>query len=138
MKKDLLRTPLKHSRGLGSAKMGTHHFILERLTALALIPLCVWFVHALLTRLVDGSLNSLVAWLNSPATALFFALFVILGFWHSMLGVQVIIEDYIRCKKKLFMLLLLNKGAHTILGGMSLMALFTLHSMTPITQLDSL
>jgi succinate dehydrogenase / fumarate reductase membrane anchor subunit len=119
------RSPLKNVRGLGSAKSGVHHFIIERLTALALIPLGLWFVISILGKLLDGKVSSLVLWLESPFNTILLALFVFFSFWHSMGGVQVIIEDY--CHKWRIPLLLINKTSHILLGAMTLLAVISLH-----------
>jgi succinate dehydrogenase / fumarate reductase, membrane anchor subunit len=89
-----IRTPLGRVRGLGSAKDGTHHWWLQRLTAIALVPLTVWFVLVLLTHLGMSRLE-LARWMRSPSTAAPLALFLIAGFWHLKLGLQVVIEDYV-------------------------------------------
>jgi succinate dehydrogenase / fumarate reductase membrane anchor subunit len=89
-----IRTPLGRVRGLGSAKDGTQHWWLQRLTAIALIPLTVWFVIVLTTHL-GMSRAELARWMRSPSTSVPLALFLIAGFWHLKLGLQVVIEDYI-------------------------------------------
>lgn len=90
-----LRSPLGRARGLGSAKQGVHHWWLQKLTAITLIPLVVWFMYALLSTIhSDTSIFSL---LSSPfhAAALIFLLGVSL--FHGTLGIQVVIEDYVNC-----------------------------------------
>lgn len=89
-----LRTPLGHVRGLGSAKDGTGHFWLQRLTAIALVPLSVWFAYAAL-GLVGVGHGGVVAWLQQPVPAILMLLLIATGFYHLKLGVQVIIEDYV-------------------------------------------
>lgn len=132
MNRDSLRTPLKQVRGLGSAKSGVHHFLIERLTGLALVPLGLWFVISLLGRLLDGKTSSLAQWLQSPLTAALLALFVIFSFLHSKVGVQVIIEDYVHSHKKRAFLLLLNQISHILLGLITIMALVKLHFLPPV------
>lgn len=91
-------TPLSKVRSLGSAKSGVHHWIAQRLTAIALIPLSLWFIFSLL-RMMDMSHQSTIAWLSSsPMVAIFMLLFIIALFYHAQLGLQVVIEDYIHCK----------------------------------------
>ena len=88
------RTPLAGARGFGSAKQGTSHFWAQRVTAVALIPLCVWFVFSMLA--LDGSrYEDVRAWVAQPATALLFGAFVASLFYHAQLGLQVVIEDYV-------------------------------------------
>ncbi len=132
MKHDPLRTPLKRVRGLGSAKSGVHHFLVERLTGLALVPLGLWFMISLLGRMLDGKVASLVLWLESPINTALLMLFIIFGFWHSKSGVQVIIEDYVHSPKKMIFLSLLNKSLHILLVAITLLAVFNLHFKPPV------
>lgn len=90
-----LRTPLSEVKGLGSAKEGTDHFWSQRLTALALIPLVIWLSFSV-ASLPGMDYVSLREWLSSPTTAIMMILLLIAGFSHSRLGLQVIIEDYVR------------------------------------------
>ena len=92
-----LRSPVARVRGLGSAKDGTHHWWLQRVTAVALVPLVVWFVISLL-RFAPDSQAAARAWLASPITMVMLILAIAVGFWHAALGVQVVIEDYIHAK----------------------------------------
>jgi len=86
--------PLARVRGLGSAKEGTHHWIAQRMTAVALIPLTLWFVASLIC-LIGAPLEEVKAWLASPFNAVLMSLTLIAGFHHAQLGLQVVIEDYI-------------------------------------------
>jgi succinate dehydrogenase / fumarate reductase, membrane anchor subunit len=92
-----LRSPVARVRGLGSAKDGTHHWWLQRITAVALVPLVVWFVVSLLRFSLVGQ-TSARAWLASPITMTMLILAIAVGFWHAALGVQVVIEDYVHAK----------------------------------------
>lgn len=88
------RTPLKNARGLGAAKVGTGHFVLQRLTAIALVLLGVWFLAFLLTLLgVDYA--AAVAAVAKPWNAILLIGFLVTAFWHAQLGLQVVLEDYI-------------------------------------------
>ena len=89
-----LRTPLGRVRGLGSAKGGTEHFWAQRLTAIALVPLALWFV-ASLAALAGADHAAAKAWLAEPFTAVVMILVVATGFHHGQLGLQVVIEDYV-------------------------------------------
>lgn len=89
-----LRTPLARVKGLGSAKQGSHHWWQQRLSALVLIPLCLWFVYSLL-NITSSDYNSVVQWLRLPYVAVLLILFIISLFYHAQLGMQVVIEDYI-------------------------------------------
>ncbi len=88
------RTPLGRVRGLGSAKEGTEHFWAQRLTAIALVPLALWFV-ASLAAYTGADHATAKAWLAEPFSAVVMVLLVVTGFHHAQLGLQVVIEDYV-------------------------------------------
>jgi succinate dehydrogenase / fumarate reductase membrane anchor subunit len=89
-----LRSPLGRARGLGSAKDGTHHWWAQRVTAIALVPLTVWFVASVI-GLAGAPLIELQAWVASPVVAVLLLILVGATFQHARLGVQVVIEDYV-------------------------------------------
>ncbi|WP_420717537.1 succinate dehydrogenase, hydrophobic membrane anchor protein [Emcibacter sp.] len=89
-----LRTPLGKVRGLGSAKNGTHHWWMQKVTAVALIPLTVWFM-ASMVQMTQAGFEVAVTWLSSPIPAILMILFVTTGLYHLKLGLQVIVEDYV-------------------------------------------
>lgn len=93
-----LRSPLGRVRGLGSAKHGTAHWWGMRLTSLALIPLCLWFVVKLLFCLAGGDYATTLAWLKQPVPAALMCLFLLTGFHHAANGLQTVIEDYFHCE----------------------------------------
>ncbi len=107
------RSPLGHARGLGSAKAGTHHFWIQRVTAVALIPLTLWFVFSL-ARLPTADFDAVTWWVHAPSVAVALILFVPCALYHSMLGVQVVIEDYIGAHGTKIVALLLSKFVHAI------------------------
>ncbi len=90
---DHLRTPLSRVKGLGSAREGTTHFWRQRLTALILIPLVLWFGFSLASMPVDHA--TLVGWIQQPAVAIGLILLILSTFYHTQLGLQVVIEDYV-------------------------------------------
>ncbi|MBI4967668.1 MAG: succinate dehydrogenase, hydrophobic membrane anchor protein [Rhodospirillales bacterium] len=94
-----LRSPLGHARGLGSAKEGVAHWWAQRLTAVALVPLCLWFVISVI-RLAGADLPVLQGWLASPGNAALMVLLILAVFHHAQLGLQVVIEDYVHCEAK--------------------------------------
>lgn len=102
-----LRTPLSEAKGLGSAKEGASHWWLQRLTAIALVPLCLWFAFAL-AMLSNASYSTVVAWLQSPIVVVFLILFIVATFYHAQLGLQVIIEDYVGGWLKVVSLIFVN------------------------------
>ena len=89
-----LRTPMKIARGLGSASSGAHHFMVQRITAVALAGLGLWVVWIALEMLhMDhAAAHALIA---KPTNAVLMISFAIASFWHAQLGLQVIIEDYV-------------------------------------------
>jgi succinate dehydrogenase / fumarate reductase membrane anchor subunit len=95
-------------RGLGSAKSGAHHWWLERLTSISTLLLTIWLLVALL-RLPNLDYETIIGWLQSPLVAVPMLLFVVSTFWHSKLGLQVVIEDYVHEEGwKFFSITLLN------------------------------
>ena len=91
---ETLRSPLGRVVGLGSAKEGVEHWWQQRLTAIALVPLTLWFVVALLGHL-GGDHAQAVQWIGSPVPAILLVLLIGTTFYHAALGVQVVIEDYV-------------------------------------------
>ena len=102
-----LRTPLARVRGLGSAKDGTHHFWIQRLTALALVPLTIWFAFSI-ASLATADAPAITAWMQSPLRATLMLSFLFAGFWHMKLGLQVVIEDYVHTESTKVTCLILN------------------------------
>lgn len=92
-----LRSPLSKAIGLGSAKHGFSHWWWQRVTALALIPLSVWFVYSILCA-ATGTHSEAMAWLAKPVNATIMLLFVLTALFHAQTGLQVVIEDYIHSK----------------------------------------
>jgi succinate dehydrogenase / fumarate reductase membrane anchor subunit len=92
-----LQTPIAKARGLGSSKEGLHHWTAQRLTAIALVPLTLWFVFSLVS--VTGADYTIVkAWLQNTVNAVLVLIFVSALYYHAALGIQVVIEDYIESK----------------------------------------
>jgi succinate dehydrogenase / fumarate reductase membrane anchor subunit len=89
-----MRTPLSRVRGLGSAKSGTEHFLHQRLTAIANVPLAISFV-VILVSLLGRSHAATVLILRSPLVAVLMLLFIVSATHHMRIGMQVIIEDYV-------------------------------------------
>jgi succinate dehydrogenase / fumarate reductase, membrane anchor subunit len=87
-------TNLRRAQGLGSAKSGVGHWIAQRITAVALIPLGIWFVGAFIV-LSTAPFEVAYTWLSSPWTVTLAIFFILVLFYHGYLGIQVILEDYI-------------------------------------------
>ena len=88
-----MRSPLGRVRGLGSAKGGTHHWWMQRVTSMALLPLTIWFALSA-ASLAGASYETTVAWIGRPWNAVLLLATIGLSFHHTAAGVQVIIEDY--------------------------------------------
>ena len=106
-----LRTPLSKVIGRGSAGEGVGHWWVQRVTAVALLPLTAWFVISLLGQSLQ-SYDAMRGWLGQPWVAVLTILLVFTLAWHSKLGVQVVIEDYVHAKGTKIALLLLSIFLH--------------------------
>jgi succinate dehydrogenase / fumarate reductase membrane anchor subunit len=92
-----LRDPLKVARRLGSSKSGVHHWWLQRVTAVALVPLSIWFLF-LMGGVLHADYPAVLGTIAQPVHAVFLIVFVVCLFWHGALGLQVIIEDYVHTR----------------------------------------
>jgi succinate dehydrogenase / fumarate reductase membrane anchor subunit len=92
-----LRSPLGRAIGLGSAKEGVEHWWAQRVSAVALLVLGLWFV-ASLAALAGADRATVVAWLHGPLAAILTILTLAAVFYHSALGLQVVIEDYVQAE----------------------------------------
>mgnify|MGYP003601831388 CR=1 FL=1 len=90
-----LRTPLKRAMGLGSAKDGTGHFMVQRITAIALVLAGAWLIGLLLLSLNSTDYVFVRATVRDPLNATVLVAFLIAACWHAKLGLQVVIEDYV-------------------------------------------
>jgi succinate dehydrogenase / fumarate reductase membrane anchor subunit len=117
-----MRSDLGRVRGLGSAKEGVNHWWMQRLTAIALIPLTLWFVISIVS-LSGSSYSATIAWLSSPLVAIFMILLVAATLYHALLGVQVVIEDYIHSEGWKFFLLISLKLIFLVLGVAAIFSL---------------
>ena len=88
------RSSLNRVRGLGAAGSGTHHWWMQRLTAVALVPLALWFV-ASVVWLSKADYAAAVTWLQSPFNAALLVSTIVATFYHAQLGLQVVLEDYV-------------------------------------------
>lgn len=116
-----LKTPLKEARGLGSAKDGVHHWLVQRLTAIALIPLFVWFIVSLVS-MIGADFETVRQWMSNPLVTVLLLVFLVSLFYHSELGVQVVIEDYVAGKGPRLAALILSRFVHFFLAVAALVA----------------
>ena len=91
--------------GLGSAKSGAHHWWVQRVTAIALVPLLIWLVASLLAH-AGGSHEAIANWLGRPAVAITMVSLQVALFWHMKLGLRVIVEDYVHADRVKFVILI--------------------------------
>ena len=106
-----MRSPLGRARGYGSAKEGVNTFLAERISAVALVPLTLWFVFSV-ARLQAASYGAVRHWVEAPSVAVGLVLFLAVLFYHSSLGVKVVVEDYVAGEGRKLVTLLLVKFAH--------------------------
>lgn len=116
------RTPLARARGLGAAGHGVNHFIVERATSVALIPLCLWAVWGALKIAQNGYLSA-SDFLHAPVNAVLAVLLVLVAARHTSVGMRVIIEDYIDKKVTRIALLLLNTGVAWLAAAIAIISI---------------
>lgn len=126
-KQSTLRSPLKRARGLGAGHSGTHHFWVQRASAVALIPLTIWFMVMLVGTLIAADRASVADFMASPVNALLFAALMVALFTHARLGIQTIIEDYIHHEGMKIAALLFASLLLYGFGAASLLAILHLH-----------
>jgi succinate dehydrogenase / fumarate reductase membrane anchor subunit len=118
-----LRSPLGRVLGLGSAKDGTAHWWAQRVTAIALVPLTLWFVFSLLT-LPDFEYETVRTWLSVPISGFLSVLLVAVLSYHSYLGTIVIVEDYVSSNGMKVLSLMLLRFSYVLAGGAAMFAIF--------------
>src|ERR1700686_5140717 len=116
-----LRSPLSRAIGLGSAKEGVEHWLAQRVTALALGPLALWFVIVVI-ELAGADRALFVEWVRHPLPAVFLVLLLIATFYHGALGLQVVIEDYVENETLRFGLLIVMRLAGIVLAVLGIFA----------------
>jgi succinate dehydrogenase / fumarate reductase membrane anchor subunit len=126
-----IRTPLARARGLGTAKDGTHHWWMQRVTSVALIPLVLWFVISLLS-VARADYQTFHLWLSNPVSAGLMVALLAAMFYHANLGMQVIFEDYVRPEGAKIVAVLATQFVLFLLGAISIVAVLKI-AMTPVT-----
>jgi succinate dehydrogenase / fumarate reductase membrane anchor subunit len=116
------RTPLGRARGLGSAKHGAGHWLSERVSAIALVPLVIWMVYGIL-RLAAGDYGFAVHWVQDPLNATLTVLTFAISFWHMHSGVRVVVEDYIHKTLTKSVLLLINLFICGLAGALAIFSI---------------
>jgi succinate dehydrogenase / fumarate reductase membrane anchor subunit len=115
------RTPLARARGLGAAGHGVGHWISERLSSLALVPLVLWITYAGL-QLAGAGYDSAVDWVRHPLNAVLLALLLAISFQHMHAGMRVVVEDYIHKTATKAVLLILNLFVCVLFGALAVFA----------------
>jgi succinate dehydrogenase / fumarate reductase membrane anchor subunit len=117
-----LETPLHKAQGLGSSHSGVSHFWKQRVTAVALIPLTVWFAISVL-GLVGAPIAAVLTFLFNPVNAVLMGAFILIGLYHMVLGIQEVILDYVPHPGFKFFLMLCNWGFALAVAAASIVAL---------------
>ncbi|HEX5378636.1 MAG TPA: succinate dehydrogenase, hydrophobic membrane anchor protein [Phenylobacterium sp.] len=116
------RTPLGRARGLGSAKHGASHWISERLSAAALVPLVLWAIFGVL-RVAGGDYTTAVTWVSRPLNSVLLVLLTAIAFWHMHAGMRVVVEDYIHKSSSKTALLILNLFVCVLVGALAVFSI---------------
>ncbi|HEY1722728.1 MAG TPA: succinate dehydrogenase, hydrophobic membrane anchor protein [Magnetospirillaceae bacterium] len=116
-----MRAPLAKVRGLGSAKEGVGHFWHQRLTAIALVPLTIWFVISVIA-LAGADLGAWHHWISRPGNTTLMIILIGMVFYHGVLGLQVVVEDYVHGEAAKMTSLILIKFAALLLAVFSAVA----------------
>jgi len=130
-----LRHPMKTARGLGAAKSGLHHWWMQRVTAVALAPLSVWFVWNA-TWLFSADYAAAHGFLSQLWNAVFMTAFVVALLYHSYLGLQVVVEDYVTHELKKLTTLVVLQFAHLLLALAALFAVLKVALSGPVGGLS--
>jgi succinate dehydrogenase / fumarate reductase, membrane anchor subunit len=116
-----LRSPVGRVLGLGSAGEGVGHWWTQRVSSVALVLLGLWFVFSL-TRMPDLGYGAVTAWMASPVNAVLLSLLIGTMVYHSMLGVQVVVEDYVSHHGAKIVTVLVLNFLHYVLAALGIFA----------------
>jgi succinate dehydrogenase / fumarate reductase membrane anchor subunit len=120
-----MRSALGRAIGLGSAKEGVDHWWAQRVTAIALVPLTIWFVCSVIA-LAGADRAAFAAWVGHPLPAVLLILLLIATFYHGALGLQVVIEDYLANEALRLGLIVAMKFAAALLAALGIFAVLKL------------
>lgn len=126
-----LKSPLGRVLGLGSARTGTEHWLGQRLSAVALVPLTLWFALALLA-LPALDFHAVNAWVATPLHAVLLVLLLVALIYHSSLGVQVVVEDYVHAPALRAVVLVLSRLIHVTLAVSGILAVVLIATRAPV------
>lgn len=116
-----LRSPIGRALGLGAAKEGASHWWSQRVTSVALVLLALWFVTSLL-RMPGFAYEVVVTWIAQPVDAVLLLLLIVTLVYHSQLGVQVVVEDYVHHHGLKVATMLLLNFAHVAVAALAIFA----------------
>ena len=116
------QSPLGKARGLGSTGEGAHHWLMERVTSVAITPLVFWLIYSMI-ELRGKSYWEFTQWLTLPWNAALLIMFIIGVFWHSVMGLQVVIEDYTSSHAKKLLLIIAVKITFAFMGIASIVSI---------------
>ena len=120
-----MRTPMARVRGLGAAKDGTGHWWGQRLSALAMIPLVVWFVASIIS-MAGADYTTMQVWVGSPVVAGLLILLIAATFYHAHLGLQAVVEDYVHNEATKFTALIAIKALAIVLSLTGILAVLSI------------
>ncbi len=119
------RSQLGRARGVGAGHSGVGHWRAERITSIALVPLTLWFIYAML-HLVGVPQAAVAAWVSHPVNTVLLLVLIAITFQHMHLGLQVVCEDYVANKWQMTLMILGAKGVSLVLGLMASVAVLKL------------
>ncbi len=119
------RSQLGRARGVGAGHSGVEHWRIERITSIALVPLTLWFIYAML-HLIGAPQVVVAAWASNPINAVLLLVLIVITFHHMHLGLQVVFEDYVANKWQMTLMILGAKSVSLVLGLMASVAVLKL------------
>lgn len=121
-KKDRIQSPLAKARGLGSAHEGAHHWLAERVTAVAILPLVLWVIYSMID-LRGTSYWEFTQWLSQPWNTALMIMFIAGVYHHAVTGLQVVIEDYVASHCTKLLQVIVVKIAFAFMGVASIVSI---------------